>query len=264
MSSLSYFMIVHMVHFLLTPTMGCNDRNWKSAMETLFSNVGRRMDLTLSPRIMDAILSVDRDCFVDSSFKHWSYDDHPVQLPNAVGATISAPHMHAYALHHLSPYIVSGSCVLDVGSGSGYLTAVISRLIGPSGVVTGIDYQSALIESSKQNIKRWSTRNRGEDAAYNTANIHLLTANIYDFVNDINCDANRCCDGFDAIHVGASADPNIVNALLPIMSTPSRLFVPLKASSYGTEYIYIIDKDEDGNIQKQQTLSVQYVPLVKP
>ena len=42
--------------------------------------------------------------------------------------------MHAYALEHLEPFIRPGSHVLDVGSGSGYLTACMAEMVGPKGV----------------------------------------------------------------------------------------------------------------------------------
>jgi len=45
------------------------------------------------------------------------------------GVTISAPHMHAQALEVLSDQLVEGAKVLDVGSGSGYLTACFAHMV---------------------------------------------------------------------------------------------------------------------------------------
>jgi protein-L-isoaspartate(D-aspartate) O-methyltransferase len=44
------------------------------------------------------------------------------------GATISAPHMHAYALEYLEQHLVKAKKALDVGSGTGYLTAAMSLM----------------------------------------------------------------------------------------------------------------------------------------
>lgn len=75
------------------------------------------------------------------------------------GATISAPHMHAHAAEYLLPYLKPGSKVLDVGSGSGYLTAIFHRLVSPEndnsgGKVVGIDHVPQLVEWSVSNLKR--------------------------------------------------------------------------------------------------------------
>lgn len=46
--------------------------------------------------------------------------------PLGYGATISAPHMHAYALEYLEKQILKAKKILDVGSGTGYLTAAMA------------------------------------------------------------------------------------------------------------------------------------------
>lgn len=67
--------------------------------------------------------AIDRGVFVDDS----PYQDSP--QPIGFAATISAPHMHAYALEHLSTHLVPGARALDVGSGSGYLTLAMARMV---------------------------------------------------------------------------------------------------------------------------------------
>lgn len=90
------------------------------------------------------------------------------------GATISAPHMvchfvlclvitshssillqHAYAAEHLLPYLNPGSRVLDVGSGSGYLTAVFHHLVqSPTSKVVGIDHIKQLVDESERHLRK--------------------------------------------------------------------------------------------------------------
>ena len=63
------------------------------------------------------------------------------------------PIQHAYASEHLLPYLNPGARVLDVGSGSGYLAAVLHHLVSPGGKVVGIDHIPALVDWSVQNLK---------------------------------------------------------------------------------------------------------------
>lgn len=65
---------------------------------------------------------------------------------------------HAHAAEHLLPFLHPGAKVLDVGSGSGYLTAVLHYIVSsddPSkpGKVVGIDHIPELVQSSVQNLK---------------------------------------------------------------------------------------------------------------
>jgi protein-L-isoaspartate(D-aspartate) O-methyltransferase len=100
-----------------------------------------------------------------------SYEDSPQSI--GFGQTISAPHMHAFALEYMLPvlkvhsiffvlirFVViflilkkEGAKVLDVGCGSGYLTAVIARL-NPTASVYGIDYIDGLVALSEANIRK--------------------------------------------------------------------------------------------------------------
>ena len=64
---------------------------------------------------------------------------------------------HAYAAQYLLPYLHPGAKVLDVGSGSGYLVAVLHHLVsseGQAGKVVGIDHIPELIQLSVENLKK--------------------------------------------------------------------------------------------------------------
>lgn len=95
------------------------------------------------------MLKVDRSYYCTSKYP---YNDYPDGI--GYGATISAPHMHAKALDVLADKLVDGAKVLDVGSGSGYLTSCIAHMIGPKGNVYGIDHVKELVQQSESNIKR--------------------------------------------------------------------------------------------------------------
>ncbi|NWW18381.1 PIMT methyltransferase, partial [Falcunculus frontatus] len=85
-----------------------------------------------------------------------SYQDYP--QPIGYNATISAPHMHAMALELLKDHLRDGSTVLDIGSGSGYLTTCMalmaSILDDKKGKVVGIDHIKGLVDLSISNISK--------------------------------------------------------------------------------------------------------------
>jgi len=110
-----------------------------------------------------------------------------------MGATISAPHMHAAAAESLLPYLHPSSKVLDIGSGSGYLTHVLANLVGPDGTVVGVDHIQGLVDLANRNMAK------SEDGK------KLLETGRVKFIK---------ADGrlgwpegglYDAIHVGAAA-----------------------------------------------------------
>src|SRR5512146_866451 len=75
-------------------------------------------------RVLDAMLCVPRHKFVPAQFWHEAYDDHP--LPIAEEQTISQPFIIAIALQALG--LTGTESALEVGTGSGYQTALLSLL----------------------------------------------------------------------------------------------------------------------------------------
>ncbi|VEL08216.1 unnamed protein product [Protopolystoma xenopodis] len=76
-----------------------------------------------SEQVYKTMLQVDRSFFVKNS----PYEDRPQSI--GFSATISAPHMHAYAMEALKAHLKPGARVLDVGSGSGYLTVCFALMV---------------------------------------------------------------------------------------------------------------------------------------
>lgn len=120
---------------------------WRSHGTTNASLVEslRRNGLITTSRVATAMASVDRGHFAPSQ----PYQDSPQAIGHA--ATISAPHMHANAAEALLPYLRPGARVLDVGSGSGYLTCVLAALVMPGGTVVGVEHIEALREMGESN-----------------------------------------------------------------------------------------------------------------
>ena len=75
-------------------------------------------------RLLDAMATILRHEFVEARYRHQAYEDHP--LPIDAGQTISQPYIVALMLELLQ--VDSSSKVLEIGTGSGYQTAVLSKL----------------------------------------------------------------------------------------------------------------------------------------
>lgn len=178
--------------------------------------------------------------------------------------------MHGHACEYLIEYLKPGARVLDIGSGSGYLTHVLANLVAPgtnpatgpdpaagtdpaaseAGQVIGIDHIPELITLSKSNMNK---SNQGE---------YLQSSGKVKFIKG---------DGrlgwvenapYDAIHVGAAAE-DLHPVLIEQLKAPGRLFIPVEDSEgrMGGQFIWVVDKKEDGSVVKKKVFQVSYVPL---
>jgi 2-polyprenyl-3-methyl-5-hydroxy-6-metoxy-1,4-benzoquinol methylase len=98
-------------------------------------------------RVEEALLCIPREHFVTPDLRDEAYNDHPLRF-SKMGFNISAPHMYAMCLEKLD--IQLGNYILDIGSGSGHLTALAGYLCGPTGLVHGLDLYEHIIEFSKK------------------------------------------------------------------------------------------------------------------
>lgn len=101
--------------------------------------------------------------------------------------------MHASACESLLPFLNPGSKVLDIGSGSGYLTHVIAELVKPGGTVIGIDHIQALVDMAEKNMRK------------STEGTQLLEDGTVKFVKGDGRKGYPDGGPYDAIHVGAAA-----------------------------------------------------------
>ncbi|RPD69459.1 Pcmt1-prov protein [Lentinus tigrinus ALCF2SS1-7] len=212
----------------------------------LIQNMAKAGIIT-SDRVVEAMTKVNRVHYVPHAYA--AYEDSP--QPIGHGATISAPHMHAYAAQNLLPFLKPGARVLDVGSGSGYLAAVFYHLLQDSadpknaeGKVVGIEHIPELVEWSIENLRKDKL-----GSAVDEGKIKMIAG-----------DGRKGSpkDGpFDVIHVGAAA-PTLPAALVKQLAHPGRMFIPV-----GTymQQILQVDKDESGNVTEIPLLDVMYVPL---
>ncbi|KAI2463160.1 protein-L-isoaspartate O-methyltransferase [Annulohypoxylon bovei var. microspora] len=267
---------------------------WRSSGTSnaeLVENLWRNKLIT-QPLVKSAFLKVDRAHYAPSA----PYDDSP--QPIGLRATISAPHMHANAVESLLPFLlpklqpgrqtapgvasVEGlqgrpRRVLDIGSGSGYLTHVLAELVGETGVVVGLEHIKELKELGERNMAKspegrylldtGRARFRVGDGRKGWAEPKPTAAQpgvggpaATGAQAETETEGKDEEGGWDAIHVGAAA-VELHEELVRQLRSPGRMFIPVEDADDWEQYIWTVDKDEDGVVKKQRLYGVRYVPL---
>ena len=104
-----------------------------------------------SERVKNAFLAVDRAIFMPKGAESSAYYDRP--LPIGHDQTISAPSVVAFMLEELEVH--AGAKILELGTGSGYNTALLSHLAGTKGKVVSFDVVPELTELARENLRKW-------------------------------------------------------------------------------------------------------------
>jgi len=226
-----------------------------------------------SPINIDALLKVDRKNYVLNP--DYAYDDSP--QPIGYGQTISAPHMHSHVLEDILPPLLKASkdypdkplSILDVGCGSGYLTAVFGRMVQSGkqmnkGKVYGIDVVPQLVELSKKNI------GKQDQDLFDSNTIQVMVKDGW----------RGYPEGapYNAIHVGAAAE-TFPKELMNQIALGGVMVIPVGEDG-GVQYLYKVERvgnegdvvGEDVDASKgfheddfkvYRVLGVRYVPLVR-
>ncbi|MCO6538056.1 MULTISPECIES: protein-L-isoaspartate(D-aspartate) O-methyltransferase [Gilliamella] len=183
-------------------------------------------------RVLDAIASIPREHFVDEALSHQAYDNRP--LPIGSGQTISQPYIVAKMTELLK--LEPNSKVLEIGTGSGYQTAVLAKLVEN---VCSVERIKSL---------QWNTKRRLKQL-------------------DIHNIATRHGDGwlgwpergpFDGIIVTAAAS-EVPQSLLEQLADKGRLVIPVGENK---QVLQLIERDGDNFVAKNMG-EVIFVPLVK-
>ncbi|RLJ17557.1 protein-L-isoaspartate O-methyltransferase [bacterium endosymbiont of Escarpia laminata] len=187
----------------------------------------------LSPRVLDAIAKVPRERFVNVNMRCHAFDNSP--LPIGRGQTISQPFIVALMTDLVNP--APGDRVLEVGTGSGYQTAVMSLLVRQ---LYSIEIIPELADEA---------RLRFDDLNY--PNIISRTGDGYfGWPEEA---------PFDVILVTAAATevpPHLPGQLAP----GGRLVLPVGERFYGQDLL-LLEKDESGNVTEKSLLPVAFVPM---
>ncbi|PHH79956.1 hypothetical protein CDD82_2059 [Ophiocordyceps australis] len=207
-----------------------------------------RHGLITQARVRAAFEAVDRGHYAPGAAR--AYQDAPQSIGH--GATISAPHMHAAAAENVLGFMVPGGAarVLDVGSGSGYLTHVLAELAGEGARVVGLEHVPALRDLGEANMRR---SQRGREL--------LESARVEFVLGDGRLGWEEEGGKWHVIHVGAAAK-EVHPQLLAQLEAPGCMFIPVDDDEHGTsQHIWRIQQDKDGNVSKKRLFQVRYVPL---
>ncbi|MDD2851840.1 MAG: protein-L-isoaspartate(D-aspartate) O-methyltransferase [Desulfuromonadaceae bacterium] len=187
-------------------------------------------------RVIDAMLKIPRHLFVQEAFAAQAYSDSP--LPIGEKQTISQPYIVALMTEKL---VLTGSeKVLEIGTGSGYQTALLSVL--------------ADRVCSAERIRPLALRARKCLDSLKLFNVQLR-------INDSNNSPVGWDEEapFDAIIVTAGA-PAIPAVLMDQLAVGGRLVIPVGTDS--DQRLLTISKDENGELLQESSVACRFVPLI--
>lgn len=192
------------------------------------------MDDDVDPRVREAMAALDRRTFLPPDQHRFAGADQP--LPIGHHATCSQPSTVARMLTLLDAR--PGHRVLDVGSGSGWTTAILARLVAPGGEVRGVELEPALVEAGRANLAA-----AGADAAIEPA-----------VPGELGLPAHA---PFDRVLVSAEARRRLPRALIDQLADGGRMVIPVRGE------LLVVDLS-DGEVTTRAFGSYRFVPLRTP
>ncbi len=185
-----------------------------------------------NPGVLQAMEKVPRHLFVPEALRGSAYEDCPLAIGD--GQTISQPYIVAYMTEAIRPG--PGDTVLEIGTGSGYQTAVLSRLVRH---VYTMEVRPRLAETARARLAESGCTN--------------VTVRVGDGAGGW-----PEAGPFDAILVTA-APRQMPDELLPQLKPGGRLVVPIGT---GDQELIRVTRDEDG-FEREVLLPVRFVPLTR-
>ncbi len=191
-----------------------------------------------TPEIIAAFRKINRRDFMVEAAKDKAEVNEP--FPIGFNQTISQPSTVAFMLELLQPK--KGQIILDIGSGSGWTTALLSEIVGETGKVYAVEIIEELKEFGEKNAEKYGFVSRG----------------IAKFI---------CADGskgleeyapFDRIHVAAAAS-EIPRPLLEQLRIGGRLVIPVGVYTQDMVLVRKIDEDQ---YEREKHPGFVFVPLI--
>lgn len=182
--------------------------------------------------VLHAIAEIPRHLFVPTGVRHRAYEDSALPIGN--GQTISQPSIHARYLELLK--LTGNEKVLEIGTGSGYQTALLARLASQ---VFTIERIGPLLDKAREVLQQMGTNNISFMLGDGTLGWRQFAP-------------------FDAILVGAAA-PEIPAAYSEQLAEGGRLLIPLGARD--EQMLHLFTK-KDGELEREDIAPVRFVPLL--
>ena len=186
------------------------------------------------PAVLEAMRTVPREAFLPEELGEFAYEDTP--LPIAEGQTISQPYIVALMIAAVDPR--PGNRVLEIGTGSGYAAAVISRIAAK---VVAIERQHDLVEIATARLDRLG----------------------YDNVAIVEGDGTKGWPDeapYDAILAAASGS-HVPRPLIEQLAPGGRLVMPVGDPAW-TQELVKVTKQESGILKQESLGGVRFVPLI--
>lgn len=213
--------------------MAAPEPNMKKEREQMVARQIEGRGLT-DPAILAAMREVPREAFISEKHRQFAYDDGP--LPILEGQTISQPYVVALMIQmlHLKPE----DRVLEIGTGSGYAAAILSRIASE---VHTVERMESLVEYARQNL-----------AAVGYDNVYVHQGD-----GTLGWPENA---PYNAIIVAAGG-PNIPPALKDQLAIGGRLVMPVGSEQRAQRLVRLTRLDEN-EFERENLSHVRFVPLI--
>lgn len=194
-----------------------------------------------TPNIIEAFRNIKREDFVLAEDKKNAEINAPLSI--GFGQTISQPLTVAFMIELLRPK--KGDKILDIGSGSGWTTALLAEIVGSTGRVYSIEVVSELKKFGEKNVSKYNFIKKGVVKYF-------------------------CKDGrmglleyasFDKVLVSAAAE-EAPKKLLEQLKIGGRLVIPI-GKQFESQEIVQVDKQDEKKFKEKKFPGFIFVPLIK-